>query len=54
LALALFDPLLACAALITESDDILGRARQVGDDEANARIEFARVPLDLGDDPARA
>src|SRR5262249_1508609 len=36
-----------------ESDDPFGRARQVGDDEADVRIKLARVPLDLGDHPAR-
>ena len=53
-ALALFDPLLACAALVVESDDVLGRARQVGDDEAETRIEFARMPFDLGRRPGAA
>ena len=52
-ALALFDPLLACAALVVEGDDRLGRARQVGDLEADARIKLVRVPLDFGDHPAR-
>ncbi len=52
-ALALFDPLLARAALIVEGDDILGRPRHVRDDKADARIEFARTPFDLGDDAAR-
>jgi hypothetical protein len=52
-ALAFLDPLLARAALIVKGDDILGGARHVGDDEADARIEFARMPFDLGDDAAR-
>jgi hypothetical protein len=52
-ALALFDPRLACAALVVESDGVLGRARHVGDDEAESRIEFAQMPFDLGDDPGR-
>jgi len=52
-SLALFDPLLACAALVVEDDDPLGRARQVGDDEADTRIKLARMPLDFGDHPAR-
>lgn len=52
-ALALFDPLLARAALVVEGDDILGAPRHVGDDEADARIKLARMPLDLGDDPTR-
>ena len=52
-ALALFDPLFAGAAFVVERDDILGRPRHVGDDEADARIKFARMPLDLGDHAAR-
>jgi hypothetical protein len=36
-----------------EGDDIRGRSRHVGDDEADTRIEFARMPFDLGDHPAR-
>lgn len=35
------------------ADDILGASRHVGDDAAHTRIEFARMPLDFGDDPAR-
>jgi len=52
-ALAFPYPLLARAALVVEGDDILGRPRHVGDDEADARIEFDRMPFDLGDDAAR-
>jgi hypothetical protein len=52
-AFAFFDPLLARAALVVEGDDILGGSRHVGDDEADARIEFARMPFDLGDHPAQ-
>ena len=37
-AFALFDPLLVCAALGVEGDDVLGAARHVGDDESEARI----------------
>ena len=51
--LALLDPLLARAALVVEDDDVLGAPRHVGNDEADARIKFARMPLDLGNDPAR-
>ena len=51
--LAFLDPLFACAALVVEGDHPLGRARQVGDDEANARTKLAGMPLDLGDHPAR-
>src|SRR6202040_2397588 len=52
-AFSLFDPLFACAALVVEGDNPVDRARQVGDDEADARIKLARMPLDLGDHPAR-
>ena len=52
-ALALFDPLLARAALVVEGDDILGGASHVGDNKADARVKFARMPFDLGDDAAR-
>jgi len=45
-SLGLLDPLLAGPALVVEGDD-------VGDDEADARVKFARMPLDLGDDPTR-
>jgi hypothetical protein len=37
----------ARTALVVEGDDILGRSRHVGDDEADAWIEFARMPFDL-------
>jgi hypothetical protein len=46
-AFTFFDPLLARPALIVEGDDPLGGARQVGDNEADARIKLTRVPLDL-------
>src|SRR5262245_37714097 len=52
-ALAFLDPLLARAALVVERDHALGRAAHVRHDEADARIQFARMPLDLGDHPAR-
>jgi hypothetical protein len=45
-ALALFDVLLAGAAVVVEDNDALGRPRQVGDDETDARIKLAGVPLD--------
>jgi hypothetical protein len=51
-ALAFLDPLLAFAALVVEGDDPLGRARQVGDDKADARIKLAGMPFDFGDHPA--
>ena len=43
----------ASAALVVEGDDVLGWPGHVGDDEAYARVEFARMPFDLGDDTAR-
>src|SRR4030081_1399298 len=52
-AAAFLDPLLACSALVVESNDAPGRAAHVGDYKADTRIEFARMPFDLGDDPAR-
>ena len=51
--LAFLDPLFARPALIVEGDDPVGRARQVGDDEADARIKLAGMPFDFGDYPAR-
>src|SRR3954471_20762593 len=51
--LAFLDVLLAGAALVIEGDDALGRARQVSDDETDARVQFARMPFDLGHDVAR-
>jgi len=32
---------------VVEGDDILGRSRHFGDDEADTRIEFARMPFTL-------
>jgi hypothetical protein len=34
--------------LVVEGHHSLGRPSQVGHDETNARIEFTRIPLDLG------
>src|SRR5580704_5823060 len=51
-ALALLDPLFARPALVIEGDHTLGGSRHVGDDESNARIKFAQMPFDLGDDAA--
>ena len=45
--------LLARAALVIEGDNTLGGPRQIGDDEADARVQLARVPLDFGHDVAR-
>src|SRR5271170_1155793 len=50
--LAFLDVLLARAALVVEGDDALGRARQIGDDEPDARVQLARMPFDLGHDVA--
>jgi hypothetical protein len=44
--------LLRRAALIVEGSYALGRPCQVGDDDADARIKLAWVPLDLGHYPA--
>jgi hypothetical protein len=44
--------LLRGAALIVEGDNALGRACQVGDDEADPRIKLARMPLDFRHHPA--
>src|SRR4051794_32173430 len=49
--LALFDPLLRRAPLIVEGHHPLGWTAQVRHQEPDTRIEFARVPLDLGHDP---
>src|SRR5271165_3768200 len=45
--------LLAGAALVVEGDDALGRPCQVGDNKADARVQLARMPLDLGHDAAQ-
>jgi hypothetical protein len=45
--------LLARAALVVERDHALGRAAHVRHDEADARIKFFGMPLDLGNQPAR-
>jgi hypothetical protein len=52
--LALFDLLLAGAAVVVEGNDALGRPRQVSDDKADTRIKLAGVPLDLGPPPGGA
>ena len=49
--LALLDVLLRRAALVVEHHDSIGTAREVGDDEADARIKLARVPFNLGNHP---
>src|SRR5215831_10337302 len=52
-ALAFLDPLFARAALVVERDHALGRAAHVRHDEADARIKFFGMPLDLGNHPPR-
>jgi hypothetical protein len=52
-ALALFDPLLAGAVPVVEGDNVFRRSRQVGDDAADAGIEFTGMPLDLGNHTGR-
>ena len=44
--------LLCSAALVIEGNDALGRTCQIGDDEADARVQLARMPFDLGHDVA--
>ncbi len=48
--LAFLDVLLRFTPLIVESNHPLGGARQVGDDKADTRTEFTRVPFHLGHD----
>jgi hypothetical protein len=50
-ALSFFDPLLRRAAVVVEGHDALRRPRQMGNDEAVARIKLPRVPFDLGHHP---
>ena len=51
--LAFLDPLLRRAALVVKGDDALSWPRQVGHDEADARVKLTRMPLDLRYDTAR-
>ncbi len=46
--LAFFDPLLRRASSIVELRHPRSRPRQVGDDETDARVQLAGIPLDLG------
>ena len=46
--LTFLDPLLGCTPSIIKLRHPCSRSRQVGDDEADARIEFTRMPLNLG------
>jgi len=50
--LALLDMMLGGAALIVECDDPFSGTAQVGDNEADARIQFAQMPFDLGNHAA--
>src|SRR5262249_22285148 len=52
-ALAFLDPLFARPALIVEGDDPLGWARQVGNDERDARIKVDGMAFAFGKHPAR-
>jgi len=47
-ARAFLHPLLHRPALVVKGDDALCRARLVGHDEADARVQLARMPFDLG------
>ena len=47
--LAFLDVLLCRSALVVEANDPVWLHRQVGDDEADAGEQLARMPLDLGD-----
>src|SRR4029077_7541791 len=44
---------ISCARWRRKGDDPLGRAGEVGDDKADARIKLPLTPLDLGNHPAR-
>jgi len=50
--LAPFNMQLRRAALIVERDNTRGRPGEIGHDEPKSWIEFARMPIDLGDNPA--
>src|SRR3954454_17642761 len=52
-ALSFLDVLLTRATPIVESDDTLGRPRQISDDETDMRVQLARTPFDLGHNMAR-
>lgn len=51
--LALFDVLLGRGASVVVASDLIGLHGQVGDNEAHAGEQLARMPLDLGDDAGR-
>lgn len=46
--LAFLDPLFRRAPLIIEGDDPFGWTAQVGQDEADTKIQVAEMPFDLG------
>ena len=50
--LPFLDPLLRRPAPVVEGDHLLGGAMEVRHDETDARIQLARMPLDLRHDPA--
>jgi hypothetical protein len=50
--IAFFDPLLRGAALVVKRLNPLGWPRHVGHDEPDARMQFVKVPLHLGHNPA--
>ena len=47
------DPRFALSQELEAKQTLLDQLRHVGDDEADARIKFARMPFDLGDDAPR-
>src|SRR3954453_14831096 len=51
--LSFLDPLLARATPVIESDNTIGRPRQVGADEADAGEQLARMHFDLRHNMAR-
>ena len=52
--LAFLDPLLCRAASIVKLANPLGRPLQIGDDEADPRVQLTLVPFDLGHHPPRS
>ena len=51
--LAFLDPLLSGPTLVVEPDHITGPPSQVRHDEADTRIQFPSMPLDLHHNPPR-
>ena len=50
---AFLDPLLGGAATVVKVNHPLGLCAHIGHDETDSRKEFAAMPLDLGNHPAR-